>query len=83
MALATPVVLAIPIARLILRGNAGTLQGACSGIVIASCGLMVVPGLRLAPQATLTPGHAALTTLLLAIWGPEWLERPTLGPMNR
>ena len=28
--------------------------------MIASCGLMVVTGLRLAPQATVTPWHAAL-----------------------
>ena len=60
MALATPTVLGIPIGRLFLRGNAGSLQGACSGIVIASCGLMVVTGIRLAPQATVTPWHAAL-----------------------
>ena len=70
MALATPAVLAIPISRLLLRGNAGTLQGACSGIVIASCGLMLMTGPRLAPQAALAPWHAALiivATLVLAL----------------
>ena len=78
LALATPAILAIPISRLVLRGNAGTLQGACSGIVIASCGLMVITGLRLAPQATLTPWHAALIivgTLVLALTKikPVWI----------
>ena len=78
MALATPAVLAIPIARLILRGSAGTLQGACSGIVIASCGLMVVTGIRLAPQATVTQWHTALIivgTLVLVLTKikPVWI----------
>ena len=78
MALATPAILAIPISRLLLRGNAGTLQGACSGIVIASCGLMVITGLRLASQATLTPWHAVLIivgTLVLALTKtkPVWI----------
>jgi chromate transporter len=78
MALATPAVLAIPISRLLLRGDAGTLQGACSGIVIASSALMVVTGIRLAPQATVTPWHAALIivgTLVLALTKikPVWI----------
>lgn len=60
LALATPAVLAIPISRLLMRGNARLLQGACSGIVIASCGLMLLTGLRLAGPATLTAWHAAL-----------------------
>ena len=45
----------------------GALQGACSG---GSCGLMVMTGIRLAPQATLTPWHAVLIivgTLVLAL----------------
>ena len=50
-ALMTPAFLAIPIARLALRHKSGALQGACSGIVIASCALMVATGLRLVPQA--------------------------------
>jgi chromate transporter len=78
LALATPAVLAIPISGLVLRGNAGVLQGACSGIVIASCGLMVVTGLRLAPQAALTPWHAVVIVagvLALAITTvkPIWI----------
>ena len=78
LALATPALLAIPISRLVLRGNARTLQGACSGIVIASCGFMLVTGLRLAPQATLAPWHAALIivgTLVLALTTikPVWI----------
>ena len=78
MALATPAILAIPISRLLLRGNAATLQGACSGIVIVSCGLMVITGLRLAPQATLAPWHSALIiagTVVLAFTTikPVWI----------
>ena len=78
MALATPGLLAIPISRLLLRGNAATLQGACSGIVIVSCGLMVITGLRLAPQATVAPWHAVLIvvgtlTLALTTIKPVWV----------
>ncbi len=54
LALMTPAVLAIPIARLVLRGQSAAIQGACSGIVIAACALMMVTGLRLVPQATPT-----------------------------
>jgi chromate transporter len=78
LALATPAVLAIPISRLLLRGNAGPLQGACSAIVIVSCGLMVVTGLRLALQAAATTWQAALIiigTLVLATTAtkPVWI----------
>lgn len=52
LALASPAFLAIPIARLVRRGQSAELTGACSGIVIASCALMVVTGIRLVPQAT-------------------------------
>jgi len=51
LALAAPAFLAIPIARLVLRGQSGVLTGACSGIVIASCALALATGLRLAQQA--------------------------------
>ena len=51
LALAAPAFLAIPIAGLVLRGKSGALKGACRGIVVASCGLMLATGLRLAQQA--------------------------------
>lgn len=51
LALMTPALLAIPIARLVLRGQSAALQGACSGIVISACALMVATGLRLVPEA--------------------------------
>jgi chromate transporter len=44
-ALATPAFLGIPIATIVRRGQSATLRGACSGIVIAACSLMVVTGL--------------------------------------
>ena len=51
------------------------MQGACSG---GACGLMVMTGIRLAPQATLTPWHAVLIivgTLVLALTKnkPVWI----------
>jgi chromate transporter len=52
LALATPAVLAIPILRVVRRGNASALRGAGSGIVIASSVLMLTTGARLAPDAT-------------------------------
>ena len=51
VALASPAILAVPVARAVRRGRAAELRGACSGIVIASCALMIVTGLRLAPAA--------------------------------
>ena len=63
LALATPAPLAIPIARLLLRGPAETLQGACAGIVIASCGLMLVTGVRLMPDAATSPIYAGIIVI--------------------
>jgi len=67
LALMTPALLAIPIARLILRNKSSALQGACSGIVIASCALMVSTGLRLVPQATPTVAYLAIVVVGTAI----------------
>ena len=44
LSLATPALLAIPIARLVLRGQSALLEGACSGVIIASCALMTATG---------------------------------------
>jgi chromate transporter len=63
MALMTPAVLAIPIGRLVLRGQSAAIQGACSGIVIAACALMMVTGLRLMPQATPTAPYLAIVVV--------------------
>ena len=78
LALAAPAFLAIPIARLVLRGRSGVLKGACSGIVIASCALMLATGLRLAPQATPTPLFGVLiaggaSVLALTTIKPVWV----------
>jgi hypothetical protein len=59
LSLAVPALLAIPVARIVLRGQSGPAWGA-SGIVIASCGLMVAAGVRLAPQAAPTSGYIAV-----------------------
>ena len=78
LALATPALLAIPIARLVLRGRSAPLEGACSGVIIASCALMTATGLRLAPQASPTLVHAGMlavgTVVMVATdIAPIWL----------
>ncbi len=78
LALATPAVLAVPIAQLVMRGHSAALQGASSGIVVAACALMVVTGLRLAPQAAPSTAYLAILvsgTLLLAATEvkPVWI----------
>ena len=66
LSLATPALLSIPIARLVLRGRSALLEGACSGVIIASCALMMATGLRLAPQASPTFIHAGLIVVGIA-----------------
>ncbi len=78
LSLMTPALLAIPIARLVLRGQSAALQGACRGIVIASCALMIATGLRLVPQATPTVPYVAVViagaaTLALTTITPVWV----------
>jgi chromate transport protein ChrA len=46
LALATPAPLAISIVRLMLSGQSAALKGACGAIVVASCALMVVTGVK-------------------------------------
>jgi chromate transport protein ChrA len=78
LALATPALLAIPIARLVLRGRSAPLEGACSGVINASCALMTATGLRLAPQASPTLVHAGIlvagtVVMMLTEIAPIWL----------
>jgi len=51
LALASPAVLAVPIARGVRRGRASDIRGASSGIVIAACILMVTTEVQLVPTA--------------------------------
>ena len=67
LALMTPALLAIPIARLVLRGQSAALQGACSGIVIAACALMVATGLQLVPQAAPAMAHLLIVGIGAAV----------------
>jgi chromate transporter len=67
LALASPALLAIPIARIVARGQSATLQGACSGIVIAACALMVVTGVRFVPEAAPTMWHLGVITIGAAV----------------
>ena len=66
IALATPALLAIPIARLVLRGRSALLEGACSGVIVGSCALITATGLRLAPQASPTLVHAGIVMVGIA-----------------
>ena len=78
LSLATPALLAIPIARLVLRGQSALLEGACSGVVIGSCALTIATGLRLVPQASPTFVHAGIVLvgaalLMLTHVTPIWI----------
>lgn len=55
LALATPAVLAVPVLLAVRRGRAARIRGGASGIVIASCVLMMAAAFRLAPQAIPNP----------------------------
>lgn len=72
LALATPALLAMPIFAAVRKGRDQEIRAACSGIVIVSCVLMLVAGMRLAPQATPTPPLlvvAAASFIVLAMTG--------------
>lgn len=78
LALASPSVLAIPIAAAVRRGRAQEIRGASSGIVIASCVLMAAAAVRLGPEAMPTLpfvliGAAALGVLALTPLKPVWV----------
>jgi chromate transporter len=62
MALVTPAVLAVPILRIVRRGNASMVRGASSGIMIASSVLMLATSAQLAPEAIPTVPFALLAT---------------------
>jgi len=84
LALMTPALLAVPIARLLLRGHSAALQGACSGIVIAASALMMTTGLRLAPQASPTALHVCIVLVGAAVVAltnikPVWIIAAAAG----
>ena len=77
-ALVTPALLAVPIAAAVRRGRATDIRGASSGIIIASCMLMLAAGLELAPDALpdrrlVALGAAALALLALTKIKPVWI----------
>jgi chromate transporter len=67
-ALATPALLAIPLLQLISRGRE-RIQGAITGIVIASCALMLLAAVRLAPSAVGSIPLALLACVSLVALG--------------
>lgn len=60
LALATPAILAIPIARAVRRHRDSQVRGACAAIVIVSCVLMATTSVRLAPEAAPSLSFALL-----------------------
>jgi chromate transporter len=62
-ALATPAILAIPIARAVRRGRDAHVRGASAAIVIASCVLMATTIPTLAPEAAPTMPFAGLVAV--------------------
>lgn len=60
LALATPAILAVPIARAVRRHRDSQVRGACAAIVIASCVLMATTSVQLAPEAAPNPQFALL-----------------------
>lgn len=60
LALASPAILAIPIARAVRRHRDSQVRGACAAIVIASCVLMATTSMRLAREAAPNPQLALL-----------------------
>ena len=63
LALATPAILVIPIARAVRRHRDSHVQGATAAIVIASCVLMATTSVTLAPDAAPTTPLAALVVV--------------------
>ena len=61
--MATPAILAIPIARAVRRHRDSQVRGACAAIVIASCVLMATTTVRLAPEAAPNPQFALLAAI--------------------
>lgn len=63
LALATPAILAIPIARAVRRHRDARVRGATAAIVIGSCVLMATTSVTLAPVAAPTVPLAALAVV--------------------
>ena len=63
LALATPAILAVPIARAVRRHRDSRVRGASAAIVIASCVLMATTSVTLAPDAAPTTPLMALAVV--------------------
>lgn len=67
LALASPAILAVPISRAVRRGRATEIRGATSGIVIASCVLMITTAMQMLPEAAPSPALVVLAIAALAV----------------
>ena len=67
LALASPAVLAVPIARAVRRGREADIRGASSGIVITACILMMTTAVQLVPTAAPNPTFALLAGCALVV----------------
>lgn len=76
LALASPAILALPIALIVRRGSDSYLRGAYKAIVIGSCVLIMTTGARLAPEAV-----PSLSLVLLAAAAFVVLSRTSVPPI--
>ena len=67
LALATPAILAVPIAAAVRRGRSREIRGACAGIVIASCILMGKASAQLTSEAVPSLPHVVLALAALGV----------------
>ncbi|MBY0497565.1 MAG: chromate transporter [Cyanobacteria bacterium] len=64
LVVASPAIMALPIAYAVRRRRTAAIRGACSGIVIGSCVLMITTAVQLAPEAA--PSSALMVLAALA-----------------
>lgn len=67
LAIASPALLALPISYAVRRRRTAAIRGACSGIVIASCVLMITTAVRLAPGAMPRAAHVLLASIAFGV----------------
>jgi chromate transporter len=67
LALASPAILAVPISRAVRRGRATELRGASSGVVIASCVLMITTAMQMVPEAAPTAAFVVMVIGAFAV----------------
>jgi chromate transporter len=67
LALASPAILAVPVAAAVRRGRAAEIRGACSAIVIVSCVLMLKAANGFAPEAAPSLAFVAIAVCAFSV----------------